>query len=673
MKTWNIDRRWLAGWVACLAAGSVLALWTLRSVGERLLARDAEHTALQYAHYLGATVPGLDALFAGAPARADTLRELRAARALGDVFRFKLFDAQGRALLTSDDIDHGDTRAAPGTESLRVHQAGSRSHVADTVLAGHNHVELHDGTGKPGRPALYSEAYVPLQVDGRVLGVIEVYVNQVERAARIHQAFLHVSVLVGALLLAFGAFGMAHWAQRWRERRQAEERVRYLARHDVLSGALNRASFTELLNQAAWRHGEGGPGFAVLCIDLDGFKDVNDALGHAAGDEVLRQATQRLRQLVRHGDEVARLGGDEFAILQSGVADSASVASFAQRVVDGLAEPYQVAGQGALCSASVGAAIVGIDATTPQDLMHKADLALYRAKAHGRGSFSFYDAVLDARLEERRELARDLREAVEAEVMNVHYQPLYDADGQTLLGYEALLRWTHATRGAVPPAMFIPLAEDTGLIEPLGRWVLRRACAQAASWPHPLSLSVNLSAAQFQDEGLVQTVADALIDARLPPQRLELEITESLLMSNTEGVVRMLHALSAMGVRIAMDDFGTGYSSLAYLWRFPFDKVKIDRAFTQGLNDDKVELIVRSIVSLAHSLGIRVNAEGVESRAQLAALQKLGCDEMQGFLLGRPVAPETLQHGRGPAMAAPVRKDVRESAFGALRTRPAAL
>jgi len=673
MKKLTIDRRWLVGWVVCLALGTALALWTVRRMGERLLVRDAEHTALQYAHYLGATVPGLDALFAGAPPGADTLRELHAARALGDVFRFKLFDAQGRALLASDDLDHGSTQAGPGAQSLGVHQAGSKSHVADIVLAGHNHVELKDGTGKPDRPALYSEAYVPLRAGDRVLGVIEVYVDQVARAARIHQAFLHVSALVGALLLAVGAFGVAHWAQHQRERRHAEERVRYLAQHDVLSGALNRTSFTELLTQAAWRHGEGGPGFAVLCIDLDCFKDVNDALGHAAGDEVLRQATQRLRQLVRHGDEVARLGGDEFAILQSGVADTGSVATFARRIVEGLSEPYEVAGRRVPSSASVGAAIVGIDAATPQDLMHKADLALYRAKAHGRGSFSFYDAVLDAKLEERRELARDLHEAVEAEALTVHYQPLYDADGQTLLGYEALLRWTHATRGAVPPAVFIPLAEDTGLIDVLGRWVLRRACAQAATWPHPLSLSVNLSAAQFRDEGLVQTVADALVDAHLPPQRLELEITESLLMSNTEGVVRMLHALSAMGVRIAMDDFGTGYSSLAYLWRFPFDKVKIDRAFTQGLSDDgKVELIVRSIISLAHSLGIRVNAEGVESELQLIALQKLGCDEMQGFLLGRPAAPETLTHGRSLA-AAPARAAPRASAFGALRTRPAAL
>jgi EAL domain-containing protein (putative c-di-GMP-specific phosphodiesterase class I) len=321
----------------------------------------------------------------------------------------------------------------------------------------------------------------------------------------------------------------------------------------------------------------------------------------------------------------------------------------------------------------VGAAIFGTDSERVDDLLHKADLALYRAKAEGRGGFSFYEARLDRHLHERRELAHDLRHAIEADALTLHYQPLYAADGMTLNGYEALARWMHPTRGNVPPSDFIPVAEETGLIETLGRWVLRRACAEAATWPAPLTVSVNLSAAQFRNDALVRTVIDALGEARLPPERLEVEITESLLMADTERVVRALHALSAIGVSIAMDDFGTGYSSLAYLWRFPFDKVKIDRAFTKGLAEDpKVNLIVRSIVSLAHSLQIRVNAEGVETEGQMRALQKHGCDELQGYLLGRPLPPEQLLHEHATE-AAPTRPEARDSMFVGLPTMPASL
>jgi predicted signal transduction protein with EAL and GGDEF domain len=347
---------------------------------------------------------------------------------------------------------------------------------------------------------------------------------------------------------------------------------------------------------------------------------------------------------------VARLGGDEFALLQTGVDGPEAVTRLAERVVESLGLPYELAGQTVMCGCSVGAAIYGSDADNEEDLMHKADLALYRAKASGRSTFSFYDASLDERLEVRRHLTRDLREAIGTEQLSLHYQALYGSDGQTLTGYEALLRWNHPLRGNVPPAEFIPLAEDTGLIGPLGRWVLRSACAEAASWPAHLSVAVNLSAAQFRHDDLVEVIGRALDAAGLPARRLEIEITESLLMSNTEQVLGTLRALSAMGVSIAMDDFGTGYSSLAYLWRFPFDKLKIDRAFTQHLGtDDKVNLIVKSIISLAHSLEIRVNAEGVETQPQLRALLDQGCDEFQGFLLGRPQPVGQLAHGETAA------------------------
>lgn len=655
-------RHWrplLTGLLALALAGVLLTL-TLRLAAGQLLERDAARSALAWAQLVEGTVHDLESLFAGQGASAQARGDLARLRNVQEVFRFKFFDRQGDPLLSSDELlpagapgraagasppqDHGhdDEGVGEGDQALRAR-----------VLAGQTVVELERGN-EPGRPSVYSEAYVPVRRDGRLLGVVEVYVDQVERARRIDAAFLIVAATVFALLAAGGlVVGWVMWRQVRRDQ-LANERLHYLARHDPLSGSLNRASFGEALRQAAWRHASGGPAFALLCVDLDRFKDINDSLGHEAGDEVLRQSAARLRELVRHGDLVARLGADEFAILQGGVDGPDAVSRLAERVVQALGLPFELQGRSVLCGCSVGAAIIGTDAIDDEDLLHKADLALHRAKASGRSGFGFYDPSLDERLETRRELTRDLRDAIGTPQMNLHYQALWEADGRALAGYEALLRWMHPTRGPVSPAEFIPLAEDTGLIGPLGRWVLRTACTQAAQWPGRLSVAVNLSAAQFRLDDLVAVIAKTLDETGLPASRLEIEITESLLMENTEQVLATLRALSAMGVSIAMDDFGTGYSSLAYLWRFPFDKVKIDRAFTQHLGDDeKVDLIVKSIITLAHSLAIRVNAEGVETQPQLRALQAQGCDEFQGFLLARPQPGEQLTHAGAAPVAVP--------------------
>ena len=667
-SSWRQEWRVLLLWLLALLAAFALLAAVTRALAQHHLQRDAEDTALRYADVVAATVPGLDALFAGQRPAGETLAQLKRLREVGEIFRFKLFDRDGRQLLVSDDLDRPDAAPLSGS-TIAQHQRSAN--VQQIVLGGRNFVELQSGVGKPGRPARYSEAYVPVQHAGRVAGVIEVYVDQTRAEAGIHTEYGRVALTVAALMLALAAFAGWYGMRHLRDRRRAEERVRYLAQHDILSGALNRASFADALERAAWRHGRDGGAFAVLCIDLDHFKEVNDLHGHAAGDAVLRTVTQRLREVVRHGDEIARLGGDEFAVLQDGVSGAADVQRLAQRIVESLALAHEVDGRRVSCAASVGAAVFGTDATSVADLLHKADLALYRAKGEGRGSFSFYDEALDRQLQSQRDLVRDLRDAIEREALHLNFQPQYAADGASLVGYEALLRWKHPTRGNIPPGEFIGLAEDSGLIVPLGRWVLRAACAEAVHWPEPLTVSVNLSAAQFRSDELLAMVTAALADAGLPANRLELEITESLLMSNTERVLRTLHALSALGVRIAMDDFGTGYSSLAYLWRFPFDKVKIDRSFTQGLGEDpKVGLIVRSIVSLAHSMSIRVNAEGVETAAQLGALQRYGCDELQGFLLGRPAPAESLSH-RG-AVATPPERPAAPQPSGLLPLLPTA-
>jgi diguanylate cyclase (GGDEF)-like protein len=430
---------------------------------------------------------------------------------------------------------------------------------------------------------------------------------------------------------------LEHVRVRLLDRRAIEERVHYLARHDLLSGALNRTSLHEVLALSIEQARHAGTELAVFYIDLDRFKDVNDSLGHAVGDEVIRCTAERMRGLLRRGDHFARLGGDEFAIVAHGLRSRAEVQALADRVLDSLAQPLALGPRTVNVGASVGVAMLDGGVVDREDLLHKADLAMYRAKADGRGRCSIYDEQLDGRLRERRELVRDLHAAVGTGQLFPHYQPIYGRDAQSLRGYEALLRWRHPQRGMVAPAEFVPLAEDCGLIEEIGRWVLHQACREAAQWSEPLWVSVNLSVAQLERGDLVDAVAGALAASGLAAARLNLEITESMLMTHRDATVRSLDGLAALGVRVVMDDFGTGYSSLAYLWRFRFDKLKIDRSFVAELSaGSRAHTVVRSIVSLAHSLGVSVTAEGIETPAQLELLRSEGCDELQGYLLARP-------------------------------------
>jgi diguanylate cyclase (GGDEF)-like protein len=430
---------------------------------------------------------------------------------------------------------------------------------------------------------------------------------------------------------------LEHVRLRLLDRRAIQERVQYLARHDMLSGALNRASLNEVLSLSIQQARGSGDALAVFYIDLDRFKEVNDSLGHALGDEVLRTTSERLKELVRRGDHLARLGGDEFAIVAHGLRRREDVEALAARVLESLAQPVTLGMQNVHVGASVGVALLDGSVVDHEDLLHKADLAMYRAKAEGRGNCSIYDEQLDGKLRDRIELVRDLHAAIGTQQLFLHYQPIFGRDAVRPRGYEALLRWRHPRRGMVSPAVFVPLAESSGLIERLGHWVLHQACHDAARWQDPLWVSVNLSVAQLERGDLVEAVADALDRSGLDAQRLNLEITESMLMSHRDATVRSLEGLGRLGVRIVMDDFGTGYSSLAYLWRFRFDKLKIDRSFVANLTpDSRAHTVVRSIVSLAHSLGVSVTAEGIESPAQLELLRAEGCDELQGFLLGRP-------------------------------------
>ena len=401
-----------------------------------------------------------------------------------------------------------------------------------------------------------------------------------------------------------------------------------------------------------------GTMLAVLCLDLDRFKQVNDTLGHPAGDALLRAVAGRLAGCLRDCDTVARLGGDEFAVIQAPLGRAEDAATLAQRIVKTLSEPYDLSGHNVMIGASVGIALAPADTADGDLILNMADMALYRAKADGRGVFRMFEPGMDTRMQARRVLESDLRRAVQAQEFEVHYQPLVDLPSGRVSALEALVRWRHPGRGLVRPDDFIPFAEETGLIGPIGAWVLHQACADAAGWPAEVRIAVNVSAAQFKGPGLIETVLDALAASGLPPERLELEITETALLADADATLAALRKLRAKGVRIAMDDFATGYSSLGYLRSFPFDKIKIDRCFIRDIETSAdCKAIVRAVAGLGSNLGITTTAEGVETAAQLDQLRAEGCDQVQGFLFSRPVPARDVEALLGRTMEA-VRADL---------------
>ncbi|MCL4711891.1 MAG: EAL domain-containing protein, partial [Pseudorhodoplanes sp.] len=426
------------------------------------------------------------------------------------------------------------------------------------------------------------------------------------------------------------------------ERRRAEAKIVHMAHHDALTNLPNRVRFRSDMEKALAALGRGQT-LAVLSVDLDRFKQVNDTLGHATGDHLLQAAAERLRNVVREGAPMARLGGDEFAVLQANADQPQGATALATRIIDTLSAPFVIDGQQVLIGASVGVAIAPGDGTNVAQLLKNADMGLYRAKADGKGTVRFFEPGMDARMQARRLLEIDLRKALADSEFEVFFQPIVQLDPQEIIGFEALLRWRHPQRGIVEPAAFIPLAEETGLIAPIGEWVLRQACAEAVKWPEHFHIAVNLSPVQFKNRTLVQTVIAALAASGLAPQRLELEITESVLLQDEESTLATLHALREFGVRIAMDDFGTGYSSLGYLRSFPFDKIKIDQSFIKEVGSRSDSLaIVRAVTGLGTSLGIATTAEGVENLEQLERVKLEGCNEGQGFLFSPPVEAKEL-------------------------------
>jgi diguanylate cyclase (GGDEF)-like protein len=420
------------------------------------------------------------------------------------------------------------------------------------------------------------------------------------------------------------------------DRRRAEQQIAHLAHYDALTDLPNRVLFRERLEQELERT-KRGEQLAMLYIDIDEFKSVNDSLGHPVGDELLKAVAARLRSCVRETDFVARLGGDEFAIVQTDIGQTSDVMELVKRIYQSIREPYECLGHHVTTDASIGIALAPHDGTDLDQLLKSADLAMYGAKGDGRRTYRFFEAEMDARVKERRVLELDMRQAIADRAFELHYQPVVDLRSNEIVGCEALLRWRHPVRGMISPAEFIPIAEETGLICEIGDWVLATACAEAVNWPPQVRLAVNVSPVQFRSHAFSLKVANTLATSGLPANRLELEITEAVLIRDDDTALALLQHLRAIGVRIALDDFGTGYSSLSYLRRFPFDKIKIDRSFVDGITEtDGSSSIVQAVINIANAQNMTTTAEGIETEPQRQMLRDLGCTEMQGFLFSRP-------------------------------------
>lgn len=456
-------------------------------------------------------------------------------------------------------------------------------------------------------------------------------------------AFLLIAFLVvvyGSVLLRGVFVNSIAFARRVMRQIEAERTVR----QDPLTQLPNRVAFNETLDGALKRLALSGEEFAVLLLDLDRFKEVNDRFGHPAGDEFLVQVASRLQRCTRAAEHVARIGGDEFALVMANLARSEDALEIAERFVAAFTEPFLIEGREFAGATSVGIVLAPRDGNTPLDIMKNADAALYRAKKAGPGTVCFFEEEDDKAARDRKALQTDLAGAVTRNELFLVFQPLLDLGENRITGFEALLRWQHPSRGLVPPSEFIPIAEETGLIHEMGEWVIRRACATLADWPEDIRVAVNFSAAQFHNTGILQTVVQALADAQVAPHRLEIEITESMLLSKYGSAASILNALLELGATVALDDFGTGFSSLTYLRKLPFSRIKIDQSFIRDmLVQPDCAAIVKSVISLARDLNIDVVAEGVETADQLEYLRQISCDEVQGYVIGRPVSAEGVQ------------------------------
>lgn len=600
-----------------------------RSAVERLLKQNARQTSMSVAQYFGNNLPDIDSILGGGVATGEARSFIASGVEARNVDVLKLYSPDGKLAYNTEHLEPDHT----GAEELGNHNPGA----LEAIKAKRPFVSLETEL-ENGHEQFIAETYVPVIRNGKVIGGAEVYINQTALANQFRQSFGWASAVIALLAAAGFAAPALGFHIRSRQKVAADESVRFLASHDALTGLANRANFSTSLKTGLEKTRGSNQLVALHFVDVDFFKEINDQYGHEFGDEVLRTVASRMRSTLRQGDIVSRFGGDEFVIAQFGIKDYQQLASATQRIVNVFKTPMRIYDRELKVTASIGTSVSTPNYHAAEQLIVNADTAVYVVKARGRNGHCFFEERFDEEKRKRQALENLVRDAVAAQRFELHYQPLVRLSEGRLKGFEALLRLRDNNGDYVPPAEVIPVAEETGLIDQIGSWVLAQACMEAAGWPHDLQVSVNLSAAQFRRRSVVDVTRAALANSGLHPSRLWLEITESMLLSEPDNVIEQLKQLKALGVSIVMDDFGTGYSSLSYLMKFPFDRIKIDRSFVTALAQEKAaQEILKTIVGLAATLHMSVTAEGVETEEQSAFLRATGCDTLQGYFFSRPL------------------------------------
>jgi diguanylate cyclase (GGDEF)-like protein len=600
---------------------------TLRITTDHLLYNDATSTANSWARFLATSITDFKQIAAGELPSNESMEFLQLAGKSGEVFRYEIFNREGYSQLVSD-----------RNNIALINLSEFDANAARAAAGGKPIVDVMNGKSAD-RPTFFARAYVPVLVNGRPIAVVAAFIDETSNRDDFNKTFLMAAGSLCVLMALAFAIPAIAWQQRTLQKETADRRIRFLAHHDALTGLSNRPFLIERLEKLLANLPSQSGNLAAYFIDLDYFKRVNDTFGHDGGDYLLKTVAERLGSVIRAGDLMARYGGDEFVLIQTGVRTRNEAEAFANRLTAALTPPINFKKWQIPATFSVGIALAPDDGRDPERLLKCADLALYKAKADGHNCIRFFVPEMDAELQAWLELETAIRGALQHDRFVLHYQPLFEIPDRRLIGFEALIRLPGKDGEFIPPAKFIPVAEKMRLIDKIGAWVLMEACRTAVSWPEHLTIAVNLSPSQFLTGAISGQVAAALKNTGLAAHRLELEITESLLLEDSEVIIAELLALKQTGVSIVMDDFGTGYSSLSYLWRFPFDKIKIDRSFMEGFGEPghHVETVVKTIVALGRELNMRVTVEGVETAKQAAFLEKAHGDEAQGYYFGRPV------------------------------------
>jgi len=599
----------------------------VKQTTDYLLYRDATRAAELWANYLADNVGDLEQIAAGKAPSPASLTFLATVRTSGLVFRYAIYNRDGYPMLV---VDRDKVTSVNRSE---VNPIAVEAVKSDKAI-----VDAKEGR-VAGEPAYLAQAYVPALVNGKPAAVIAAYVDlSVERQTYFWSFLLAAVSLCVLTALSFSVPAIA-WYRRTREKEQADRRIQFLAHHDVLTGLANRERLIDHLEASLALISSNSHLVAVHFIDIDHFKQVNDTFGHDGGDFMLATIGERLRAMTRVEDMVARLGGDEFVVVQSSFAEKRQAEEFSRRLAMVLQAPMRFRDHEIAPTFTIGVAVAPADGTNAERLLKSADLALYAGKMAGRDCIRFFSPDMDEAMRRRVALEQLIRSAAASGNFVVHYQPVFEIAKNQLVGFEALVRLPGPDGALIPPAEFLPLAEELRLIDTLGTWVLREACRTAAAWPKELTVAVNLSPSQFYDGSLEGNITDALKESGLEPHRLELEITETLLMRNSDATIATLRRLKAKRLAVVMDDFGTGFSSLSYLWKFPFDKIKIDKSFMESFakSGGDVATVVKTMIALGREMNMRVTVEGVETAEQVDFLCRAHADQVQGFYFGAPV------------------------------------